>query len=105
MMIFDVNLLNDSEIDFNPTTKIEEILQNIKTILTTSKYTVPLDREFGINAKVLDSPTEQAKNLLTSEIFDAINKYEPRATVTEVTYESINDGKLTPKVKVVIESE
>ena len=34
-------------IDFAPATKIEEILQNVRTILGTVKFSVPLDREFG----------------------------------------------------------
>ena len=35
-------------IDLAPATKIEEILQNVRTILGTVKFSVPLDREFGI---------------------------------------------------------
>lgn len=89
------------KIDFGAT-GIKEILQNVKTILTTMKYSVPLDRNFGITGKALDQPTPVAQAILTAEIVGAINKYEPRVRVTKVSYDAELDGKLVPKVRVII---
>ena len=44
------------KVNVQPTSTIEEVIQNIKTILNTIKGTVPLDRDFGIDKSVIDSP-------------------------------------------------
>lgn len=93
--------LND--IDFTPATEYEEILQNVRTILTTLKKTVPLDREFGIDGELLDLPIAAAQAKLTGEIVAAVARYEPRAKVVSVAYEGTEmDGNLQPKVRIKI---
>ena len=52
----------------------EEILQNIAMILTTSKGSVPLDRNFGIDMSALDLPLEMAQNICTAQIIEAIDR-------------------------------
>lgn len=99
-MIHEINVKNMAPIDFSPANETEEILQNIRYILSTTKYSVPLDREFGIDASFLDKPMEVAKAKNASEIVMAIAKYEPRATVTNITWTGDIDGKLYPKVQV-----
>lgn len=99
-MIHEISVKNMAPVDFSPATEAEEILQNIRYILSTIKNSVPLDRELGIDASFLDKPMEVAKAKLTSEIVMAIAKYEPRATVTNITWTSDIDGKLYPKVQV-----
>lgn len=91
------------EISFSPTNEVEEILQNVKTILTTTKYSVPLDRKFGINAEILDMPLPYIQAKLTAEIISAIQKYEPRVVVNKVIYNGDGqEGKLIPTVRVMI---
>lgn len=81
----------------------EEILQNIAMILITSKRSVPLDRNFGIDMSALDLPLEMAENICTAQIIEAIQDYEPRVKVTKVTYEKDHlIGRLRPKVMVVM---
>lgn len=92
--------MRQREINFWPKNKLEEIEQNIRMILTAPKYSVPLDRAFGINIALLDEPQEAVLAGLTAEIFDAIQRYEPRAKVTKVEYTADADGKIYPKVKV-----
>jgi phage baseplate assembly protein W len=80
-----------------------EIMQNIRTILSTVHYSVPLDRGFGVDLTLLDSPLPAAKARLTGDIIAAVNKYEPRVEVVEVSYEGDGlEGKLMPKVRVRI---
>lgn len=102
-MNYEISVKNTAPIDFDPATEAEEILQNIRCILATIKYSVPLDREFGIDGTFIDKPMEVAKAKLTSEIVMAIAKYEPRATVTNIIWTSDIDGKLFPKVQVRID--
>lgn len=92
------------EINLAPETTVEEILQNVATIISTPKNTVPLDRGFGLSQRFVDMPMPTAQAILVSEVFDAIEKYEPRAEVVEVTFEQddATPGKLIPRVEVNI---
>ena len=74
------------EINFFPASELEEIAQNVKTILTTAPGVVFLDRTFGVETELLDLPMPIVKNKLTAKICDAVNKFEPRAKVTDVFF-------------------
>ena len=45
-----------TQINFAPKTVVEEVLQNVRCILRTTKFSVPLDRDLGIDAEPLDMP-------------------------------------------------
>lgn len=90
------------KVNFNPSTEEEEILQNLRTILSTVKYSVPLDRSFGVAAGFVDAPTPEARALAENAYFNAIRKYEPRVVVEKITWEETVDGILRPKVQVII---
>lgn len=99
----------DSKINFAPGSEVEEILQNVRTILSTRIGTVPLDRDFGIDWSFIDSPLPAAKALFQAAVIDAILDYEPRANVVSVEleedYNSAMDGVLKPVVTVSIGDE
>ena len=88
------------DISFSPASVMDEIEQNIRTILTTEVGSVPLDRDFGIDTTLLDSPTPLARARLTNVILEAIERYEPRVEVVRVDYSEKNDGRLVPSVTV-----
>jgi phage baseplate assembly protein W len=69
------------------------------------KYSVPLDRLFGIDASMLDRPTPKAMAALQAEILTAVRRYEPRCRVTRVTFDGDMDGRLVPKVRIKINEE
>ena len=48
-------------VDFSPQDEITEILQNVRTIMATTKGSVPLDRDFGVSADYVDKPMAKAK--------------------------------------------
>ncbi len=104
-MTFDVLATPQSGIDFAPATEAAEILQNVRTIITTTQYSVPLDRDFGINANMLDLPMNVAQARLQSEIITAIKKYETRVEITAISFSGTADGVLVPKVQVKIKDE
>ena len=92
-----------SEIKILPENELEEIIQNVKTILATVQGTVPLDREFGVDKKILDLPIGIARAKISAAVVVAVNKFEPRVKVRRVFYDSesdLLDGKLTPAVEV-----
>ena len=53
----------DKNVDFSPAAEVEEIFQNVRTILTTPKGTVPLLRDFGFSFEHLDKPIHLAQSL------------------------------------------
>lgn len=92
----------DLTINLAPETTEEEIIQNIQTILATPKYTVPLDRGFGLSQEYLDKPHSVAKTMIVTDVFDAIEAYEPRVRVVEITFSSTDGITLIPTVEVEI---
>lgn len=100
-MEIEISAAASTAVNFAPATTIEEILQNVRTILTTPVYSVPLDRTFGVNAELLDLPRPVARAKLAAEIVQAIQKFEPRVEVTRVSFagDAIS-GKLQPTVRL-----
>jgi phage baseplate assembly protein W len=92
-------------IDFAPANIVVEIMQNVRIIFSTVKYSVPLDRLFGVNASMLDKPMPKAMAALQAEIVAAIHKYEPRCRVTKVSFDGNMDGKLVPRVRIKIDEK
>ena len=85
-----------------PATLAEEVLQNVRMIISTVKYSVPMDREFGIDGTVVDRPINIAKAHLSNEIFRAVRRYEPRAEIVSIEFNGDEIGKLTPTIKIQI---
>jgi hypothetical protein len=81
-----------------------EIIQNVKTILSTVKGSVPLDREFGIKGDYVDQPMQVARALYAAEIVEEVEKQEPRVKVTQVTWgtDDAMDGKMKPIVRIKV---
>ncbi len=94
-----------SDVDFAPSTVVEEVLQNVRTILCTARWSVPLDREFGLDASMLDRPTPDAMAALSSEIYTKIRKYEPRCHIVRIAFDGDLDGRLVPKVTVRVHDQ
>lgn len=97
----------EDDINLFPKTLAEEIVQNIKMILVSPKYSVPLDRDFGTSHNQLDTPVNKAQPKLIMEIIDAIEEYEPRAEITKIDFkvDESRMGKLIPIVGVRIKNE
>lgn len=93
------------KIDFEPPTEIDEVIQNIITICTTAKYSVPMDRAFGVDAGFVDEAVSSVKAKVSGEIVRAVKKYEPRARVTQVDFQGTQDGKVYPRLKFRITGE
>lgn len=102
-MIYDINLAA-SEIKVLPDSQEQEILQNIRTILLTQVGSVPLYREFGVNADMLDAPLNIAQNRFTAEVAKAIARWEPRAKLKGIVWQesAAVEGKLEPLISVEI---
>lgn len=82
---------------------VQSVLQNISVIFSTRKGTVPMYREFGIDMEFLDKSAEVAKTLMASTIQEAIEEFEPRATVRKISFE--NGDSVLGKNVVILEVE
>ena len=90
-------------INLAPETVEQEVLQNVAVIISTPKYSVPLDRGLGMAQRFVDKPIQVAQAILVSEVLDAIEEAEPRVEVLNVTFElGDRPGLLIPIVEVNI---
>ena len=101
-MTYEINGGEMPPLNLAPVTLAEEVLQNVRMIISTVKYSVPMDREFGIDGAVIDRPVNVAKAHLSNEIFRAVRRYEPRAVIESIDFDGDESGRLTPKIKVQI---
>lgn len=100
-------------IDFAPKDILTEIIQNVRTIISTTQFSVPLDRRFGIDGTVIDLPLPVAMARISAEVIRAITEYEPRCRVVSVDFErteateatDAEEGHLLPKVSIAIKDE
>jgi len=96
--------LSDIEISFeyggDDEAQRREIIRNVQTIMATPLGTCPLYRDFGLNTAYLDYPLNIAQNLMAVEVIEAIERWEPRVQVKEVTFTPDPEGKLQTKVVI-----
>lgn len=91
------------EIDLAPSSVLKEVLQNVRTIVSTKRGTVPLDREFGLDPALVDLPIATAQAKMTADIVATVHKYEPRAFITQTIYHgSEMDGQLHILLRVAV---
>jgi len=82
-----------SGINFYPQTVAEEVVQNVRTILATRVGTVPLDRAFGSSWDMIDQALPAAMQLARADVFDALERFEPRAVVESIRWEQAEDAQ------------
>lgn len=86
-------------------TGLEDIVQCVNILLSTYKKTVFLDRSLGIDANIIDQPTNKAGKLYQA-VFEAIEQNEPRVEVLELKpYLSGLDGQVEVKLLIFIKDE
>lgn len=93
---------NPSVINFRPETVLDEIFQNINTILGTYKFTVPLFRDFGFQAEFIDKPMSILQPLYVREVVETVEKFEPRVIVEEVKMSAEIDGVAYPTIIFIL---
>ncbi len=98
--------IKEFKINLFPETMVEEVLQNVAVILSTPKYSVPLNRNLGLEQRFVDKPLSVAKTIITTEVLEAVEKYEPRAEILSVKFDPHEESAvLNPIVEVNIKNE
>lgn len=78
--------------DYTKASLIDDIRKNIKTLFSTPEGTVPGDRRLGINTGFVGRPAPVVQNLLSLEIIQKVDEYEPRVTVKNINFEHDANG-------------
>ncbi len=91
----------DFVLDPAPANIEAEIEQNVRVLLATNQYEIPLARRMGLSTDYYGKPLPVAETLLYQAIADAIEEYEPRAEIVSISFEVDNDdGVIIPIVEV-----
>ncbi len=84
---------------------LDEIAQNLRTIVTTATGTCPLFREFGVDFGFVDQPTPVALARFKASVLAAVRKYEPRVEITKVELVADERAGQAGKLKTVLHFE
>lgn len=103
-MIYQVSEADMGCVRINETDTVSSILRNIALILSTPKGTIPMYRDFGVEQDFLDMPIPIAEMRMIAPIREAVEQWEPRARVKDITF-AREQGRLVPHVEVEIINE
>lgn len=82
---------------------LQEIIEGIQFLCSTSTGKYPMNREFGIDQNLQDKPLSVVQPLLAIELKEKIERFEPRVEVSDVSFEYDADtGALTPIISIDI---
>lgn len=73
-------------------TGLTGLAQEIRTVLTTRKGSVPLDRDFGVDWSFVDAPLPEVQPRYVGEVARQVEKYVPRVRVLDVSFKSTTSG-------------
>ena len=106
-MTYKVTAADLNGLQMNVTDTVASVIQNVAVILATRKGDVPLYRDFGLSQTFVDKPIPAARVLLYAEVKEAVEQYEPRAEVVDITFQEDRSapGRLIPTVEVEIINE
>lgn len=103
-MSYQVSEADLKNIRLNEQDTVTSVIQNVALILATPKGTVPMYRDFGLDRDFLDMPIPDAETRMIAPIREAVEQWEPRATVRNITFTRSIDGsgRLIPHVEIEI---
>lgn len=94
---------DNAALSVQPESTAEEVIQNIRVLLSSVKYDVPLARGLGLDTEYLHKPQPAAETLLYQAVADALEEYEPRAELQSMDFElDAESGVIIPIVEVEI---
>ena len=101
-----MDIVIDQDVDFSAdlqeTDEISSIIQNIALLLNTKKGTIPMYREFGLPMEFIDKPITVAETIATLEIAEALEAFEPRATLKDMRFKPSKDGRMSIQLEVTV---
>lgn len=67
-------------------TGLNEVLQNVRIIITTRIGTVMLDRKFGLDFSFIDAPQNKAQLMMVQQLCMGLTYFEPRVTFSHIQF-------------------
>lgn len=105
-MSYTIDTTKNQQVNLAPGTVYEEVIQNLWFLYSSIEYDIPLDRALGLNAAYIDKPLEIAKALITTDLYDKTEEYEPRAEIVNIDFAvDYVRGVLKPIVEVEVNGE
>lgn len=104
-MTYKINTADDMTLEFEQNDEVKSVLQNVALLLSTKQGTVPMYREFGLPMEFIDKPLEVAETLAFAEITEALERFEPRAVLEDISFEKTESGKMSLIVEVSISEQ
>lgn len=92
----------DYSANFRETDEISSIKQNIALLLNTKKGTIPMHRDFGLPMEFVDKPMNVAETIATLEISEALETFEPRATLKDLRFKPSENGRMSIQLEVTV---
>lgn len=93
-------------VNFAPSTQVEEVRQNIRTIASTALGSAPGSRTIGVEWELIDEPINIAKARITGVLMAAIAEQEPRAQITRIDFHEQDTagmyGRLVPIIRFIL---
>jgi phage baseplate assembly protein W len=93
--IYDYAPLISSKGDFKKVTDLETIILSWNNILLTPTRTYTYDPEYGCDLykKVFEQADDKTKEDIRTEILTKLSKYDPRASITNISVEYLSNRK------------
>lgn len=101
-MTYKINSADSYSLDLDQSDEVLSVIQNVSLIINTKKGTIPMHRDFGLPMEFVDKPLDVAETIAVAEITDALEKFEPRAKLENLTFEKTKDGEMSLVVEVSI---
>lgn len=90
-----------ADINLDPPNMHQAVLQNIAIILDSIQGSAPMLRGLGISSEYYGRPLNVIENEMVANVYDQIEKYEPRAIIASVSIETNHiTGQLIPIVEL-----
>lgn len=97
-----MELYVDGDSDGFTLDEFNDIKMCLDTLLSIRAGSQPLDRDLGLNYEgIIGYPLDVAKNMLSLEIIEKVERYEPRAKVDSIAFTSDTNGQLIPHIHFV----
>ena len=104
-MTYKINSADNYSLKFNQGDELYSILQNIALLLNTRQGTAPMYRDFGLPMKFIDKPLDVAETIAFSEVSEALEQFEPRAELKNLSITKSGNGTMSITVEVTIKNE
>ena len=103
IIMIDNSTNNIEKLPFGNIKGNERIVQNIRNILNTYKYEIAYNRDFGLSPDIIDNDIDTVRGIIIENLFDNIQKYEPRAALKSVEIKELTaDGGIVAVVKIEV---